>query len=428
MNERNRRGIALGADYRRIWFGNASSNLADGVTFIALPLLATTITDSPVAVAGLSIAYSLSRILSVLGIGVLIDRSDRRRLLYLASFSRAGMFAVITGLILLDAAPIVALYVVYAVLGIVETLADSAAVAVLPQAVPPERLDRANSQIAGTQLVIDEFVGPPLGGFLFAMAAFAPSALNIVALLAAGFAYWRLRGRYVVAPADTGESPGRILADVREGAVWAMRHQVVRLLIVVGGIACVGYMIPFSYLVLYAHAELGLDATGYGLLLSFSALGGLLGSFVATRLRKRIGYGWSIVAALIVGAVSFVVISLSTNVVVVAIALATYIAHSVVWNIMAASVRQQVTPAALMGRVGSMGRLIGLFGLAVGAGAGGLLAAGFGYRVPFAIAGGVFAVAAVLCLASIGRLRSWEESERQAATSSAGERRVSEFS
>ncbi|THV42039.1 MFS transporter [Glycomyces buryatensis] len=411
--------MRLGADYRRIWFGNASANLADGITFIALPLLATTTTDSPLAIAGLAVAYSLSRILSVLGTGVLIDRVDRRRLLYFANFSRAGMFAALTALVVLDAASIAVLYAVYAVIGVIETLADGAARAVLPQAVPPEGLDKANSQIAGTQLVIDEFVGPPLGGLLFAMAAFAPVGLNAVAFLVAGYAFWRLRGTYAIARDTTDEPPRSIRADIREGAVWAMRHRVVRLLIALGGITCVAYMIPFSYLVLYAQEELGLDGTGYGLLLAFSALGGLLGSFIATRLRKRIGYGWSMVAALATGAATFAVISLTTNIVVVAIALAAYIGHAVVWNIMATSIRQRATPTAMMGRVGSLDGFVGLIGLALGAGAGGLLASGLGYRIPFAIAGAVFAAAAVLCLISIRSLREWEDSEAQAAMSSA---------
>lgn len=405
----------LRADYRRIWFGNASANLADGITFIALPLLATTVTDDPMAIAGLAVVYSLSRILSVLGVGVLIDRVDRRRLAYVANFSRAGMFAVLTGLVLLDAAPIAVLYLVYAVMGVIETMADGAARAVLPQVVPPEGLDKANSQITGTQLVIDEFIGPPLGGLLFAMAASAPTALNAIAFLAAGFAFWQLRGTYAVRPVDPDKPPVSVRADIREGAHWAARHKAVRLLIVLSGITCVGYMIPFSYLVLYAQEELGLDGTGYGLLLAFSALGGLLGSFVATRLRQRIGYGWSIVAALAVGAASFAVISLTTNIVVVAIALAAYIAHAVVWNIMAASIRQRATPAAMMGRVGSLGGFVGLIGLALGAGAGGLLASGLGYRAPFAISGAVFACAAVLCIVSIRSLREWEDSHHEVA-------------
>jgi predicted MFS family arabinose efflux permease len=171
-------------------------------------------------------------------------------------------------------------------------------------------------------------------------------------------------------------------------------------------------MIPFSYLVLYARDELGLDGTGYGLLLAFSALGGLLGSFIATRLRRRIGYGWSIVAALLTGAVSFAVISLTSNIVVVAIALAAYIGHAVVWGIMATSVRQRATPAAMMGRVGSLDGFVGLIGLAVGAGVGGLLASGLGYRAPFAIASAVFAAAAVLCLISSSSLREWDDESR----------------
>lgn len=403
--------MKLGADYRRIWAGNASANLADGITFIALPLLAATTTNNPAAVSALMVAYSLARIVSVLGIGVLIDRRDRRQLLYLANFFRAGMFAVLTGLVLIDAASILALYVVYALMGIVETLSDGAATAVLPQAVPREGLDKANSQIAGTQLVIDEFVGPPLGGFLFAMAAFAPSTINTIAFLLAGIAFWRLRGTYTLTPSITNTAPRSIRVDITDSAKWAWRCRVVRLLIAIGGIASVGYMIPFSYLVLYARDDLGLGATGYGLLLSFSALGGVLGSLIATRLRQRIGYGWSIIAALLLGATSFTVMSLTTNVIVVAIALATYIAHAVVWNIMATSIRQRATPAVMMGRVGSVAKLVSLSGLAAGAGAGGLLASGLGYQIPFAIAGFMFVGAALLCLMSMRDLREWENNE-----------------
>lgn len=294
------------------------------------------------------------------------------------------MFAVLTALVAVDAAPLAALYVICAAMGVVETLSDSAAFAVLPQAVAADGLDRANSQIAATQTVVDGFVGPSLGGFLFAMAAFAPSALTACAFLAAGLAYWRLRGTYVLPTDERQQTPDGVVASIRDGAVWTARHRVVRLLVVIGAIA---YMIPFSYLVLYARDELGLDATGYGLLLSFSALGGLLGSVVATRLRRLVGYGWAVVVALCVGSASFVVISTTTNIVVVAIAMATYIAHAVVWNVMAASVHQRATPARMMGRVGSVSRLLGLIGLTAGALAGGLLASAFGYRTPFAVAG-----------------------------------------
>ena len=227
--------MKLGPEYRRIWAGSAASNLADGVTFVALPLLATTLTGSPAAIAALSVAYALPRLLAVLGIGVLVDRLDRRRLLYLASFSRGSIFAGLTALVVTGATPLTALYVVYALTGIVETLSDSAALAILPQAVARAGLDRANSQIAATQIVIDEFIGPPLGGVLFAVAAFAPSALNVAAFLLAGLANWRLRDSYAAAPADLAlQRPVTVAAQIREGAGWALRHPIVRTLIIIG--------------------------------------------------------------------------------------------------------------------------------------------------------------------------------------------------
>lgn len=406
----------LGPEFRRIWLGNAASNLADGVTFVTMPLLAAALTQDPLSVAGLSVAYAVPRILTVLGVGVLVDRSDRRRLLVLANISRAAMFAVLTVLVAAGAAPLVVLYLVYASVGIIETVSDTSAFAVLPQAIAATDLDRANSRIAGTQVVIDEFVGPPLGGLLVGVAAFAATGLTAAAFLVAAASFLALRGTYTQPLPDPATPAPTVRAAIREGAVWTARHPVVRTLAVIAALASIGYMIPFSYLVLYADDVLGLDATGYGLLLSFSALGGLAGSWLAGRLRRLLGYGWSIVAALGLGSASFVVVSATSNVVVVAIALAAYICHAVIWNVLAASVRQQAIPAELMGRVSAVTRLLTLLGLAVGAVLGGTLAGLLGFRTPFLVAGCVFLAAGLVCLLALPHLRAWEGSihrERQ---------------
>jgi MFS family permease len=399
--------VNLGTEYRRIWAGNAASNLADGIIFVGIPLLALTLTHKPLAIAGLDISYTVPRILAVLGIGVLIDRAGRRRLLYLANFAQAAIFAVLCILQLAGAVSMPILYVIFASIGLIETLADSSAFAVLPQAVAAEGLDKANSQIAATQIVLDEFIGPPVGGLLFAIAAFLPMGINVLAFGVAGLSYFSLRGSYAVPVGET--HPRRtIYADIKDGVIWLRRSQIILRLTVIGAIASIGYMIPFSYLVLYTNRVLGLNAVGYGLLLSASALGGLLGSWVAGRLRSRIGYGWSIVAALTLGAVAFVVVSVTTNVVVVAVALAGYICHAVVWNVLSSSVRQKIVPAEFMGRVGSVSRLLGLIGLAAGALAGGWLAGTFGLRVPFAVAAVLFVIASLLCVMTMGQFRIWE--------------------
>ena len=50
---------SLGPNYRRLWSSSAVSNLADGVFVVALPLIAVQLTDSPMLVAGVSVAGRL---------------------------------------------------------------------------------------------------------------------------------------------------------------------------------------------------------------------------------------------------------------------------------------------------------------------------------------------------------------------------------
>lgn len=385
-------------DYHRIWTGNALVNLADGLAFVAVPLLATTVTDDPVKIAALAMSYSLPRLLSVLGVGVTVDMFDRRRILYWANIARALLFAGLTLLSLSGSTTILALFVVNATLGVVETMADNAAVAIVQQAVPTKRLDRANSQIAGTQIVMDEFIGPPLGGITFAFSAVAPTALISLAFFGAGLAFATIRGNYKPPPSTPDASDVRVAKHVVEGLRWSWHHGAARILVLVGFLASIGYMIPFSYLVLYAQSTLGLNPFGYGLLLSVSALGGLLGSILAAPLRRRFGYANTIIGALLLGAAAFVTISMSDHPVLVGVALALYIAHAVVWNILASSVRQKITPPSLMGRVLSVSRLFSISGLIIGAGLGGVLARQLGYQQPFAIAGGLFLLAALSML------------------------------
>src|SRR3954452_247421 len=69
----------LGANYWRVWGSSAASNLADGVFWIAFPLLAVRLTDEPVLIAGVTVVGRLPWLVFVLFAGALADRLDRRR-------------------------------------------------------------------------------------------------------------------------------------------------------------------------------------------------------------------------------------------------------------------------------------------------------------------------------------------------------------
>lgn len=358
--------MSLGRPFAVLWGATAASNLADGLAFVSIPLLAASLTDDPRWVAGLATLYAVVRLLVALPIGVWVDRVDRRTMLVAANLLRGVAVLALGICVHLGVGGLVLLYVAFAVVGTLESAADNAAVSLVPGLVPKNKLDQANGRVTAAQLVADEFAGPPLGGFLFAIAAATPVLAMGGLWAAAGLIALALpRSRTtasVTAPADSTSMWREAVA----GASWLARHRVVGSLAVIGALASVGYMLPFSILVIFVREQLGLDALGYGTILAVSALGGLIGSLATARIRARIGYRWTIVVSLATGAVSLSGLAATDNGIVAAIFLAVYILHAVVWSICSTSLRQQLVPDALRGRVNATGRVLGLFGLALG--------------------------------------------------------------
>ena len=389
--------MSLGPEFRKLWAAGAISNLGDGVTFVAAPLLAASLTSDPALVAGLSFVYTVPRILLVLVGGALADRLDRRRLMGAVNTFRAALLTMLGAALLGGWESLVLLYSVFLFLGVSETLFDSASLAILPSVVRKRDLERANARLTAAQLVADEFVGPPLGGFLFAAAAALPFLFDAGSFAAAAVLILALRGRFQVERTEASTA-SPMLADIHEGVGWLARHRLLRVLAVMLGLASVAYMMTFSILVLFARNVLGLGETGYGVLLAFSAVGGLAGSAIASRLVRWLGAGRTIFVSLLIGAGSYVGIASSNNPLFVGVMLALYIFYAVVWNVVTVSLRQAIAPDRMLGRVSSAYRLLGLIGLAFGALLGGFLASGFGLTAPFWAGAVLLALMALLAL------------------------------
>lgn len=370
--------------------------MADGIAFVAIPLVATTLTSSPTLIAGLSLAYSVVRMALVVPVGVLVDRLDRRLLMWSANLGRGLLLLALSLAFASGLGSLPLLYVAFALVGVFEIAADNAALSVLPDLVDNESLDRANGRIATAQLVADEFVGPPLGGLLFAVAVAAPLAATGALYAAAGLLFLALPRRCgpVADPAIAPMRPS-MWREAAEGAAWIRDQRLLRGLAATGGLASVAYMMTFSILVLFAQDVLDLSPAGYGVILAFSALGGLLGAFVAPGLRTVLGYRWAIPGSLALGMATMLGLYFTTNEYVAALLLAGYIFHATVWNICSLSLRQRLVPEHMRGRQNSLFKLSGLIGLVMGAAVAGPLADAAGLAAPFGVAGLMFGAGAV---------------------------------
>lgn len=384
----------LGASYWKLWASSGLSNLADGVFKIALPLLAIELTQSPVLIAGLSVAATLPWLLFALIAGALADRLDRRKLMVWANLGRAVLPALLVGAIVLDWGSLWALYLVALMVGVAETLYDTSAQSILPQVVHRDQLSRANGRLYGVELITNQFIGPPLGGLLVALGVVAGFAMPAALWLAAAGGLLLVRGSF----RTEREHKTTLRFDIGEGLRFLRGHRILRTLAVMTGVFNFASSDAFAVLVLFAvgpASPMGLSATGFGLLLTTSALGAFVGSIIAERVEARLGRAASLTLAIFGVAVFVGAPAITDNPYVLGPVFLVGGMLIVLWNVITVSLRQRITPNRLLGRVNSAYRLLAWGTMPLGAAAGGLLAQWLGLQAMFAIMG-------VLTLALLG--------------------------
>ena len=364
--------VRLGRDFGKLWTAASVSTLGDGISFTAGPLLAATLTRDPLLIGAVGAASYAPWLLVGLVSGALVDRLDRRRVMWVVDLARAAVLALLAAAILAGWVSIPVLAAGAFLLGVGQTLFDSAAQASIPSLVgrDGDRLATANGRLLGAQTISQQFAGPPAGGWLFTLAPWLPYAVDAVSFLGSSVLIGRIRGRIAVERTGPARS---IRADIAEGLRWLLRHRLLRGLAAQTAVVNLVFMATETVLVLVAQERLGLGNVGFGLLLTAQAVGALTGSLVAARVRRWWGDGRVYLAAVALQVLAVLLLGLTTLVAVAATGLVLLGFTVTIGNVILQTLRQAVTPSHLLGRVVSAYRLVGLGAIPVGALLGGLL-------------------------------------------------------
>ncbi|CAL9517478.1 Enterobactin exporter EntS [Streptomyces sp. enrichment culture] len=260
----------------------AVTNLADGVMKMALPLLAAQITGSPTQVTAVSLTLTLPWLLVALHIGVLVDRFDRRRLLWAANGARLAAMGWLSVLAATDGVTLVQLLSAGAVLGVADVLASTSASALVPAAVPAAGRERANAWMAGAETVGQEFAGPLTGGLLLAAGTGIALGLTSASYALAALALLLLVGRFRAEGPAPDAAPVSVNSRIAEGLRFLWRDAVLRTLSLVVAVLAAVWGAWLALLPLYAQQAMGLGPQQYGLVLSALGIGGLVGAVTVT--------------------------------------------------------------------------------------------------------------------------------------------------
>ncbi|GAB3708760.1 MFS transporter [Nocardiopsis oceani] len=369
----------LSATFYRFWGAGVFTNLADGMILVALPLIAATLTQDPLLVAGLTATRFLPWLLLAPISGLLIDRVHRMRAMVVSNTVATLTMVALAGALFGGHLSIWVLYAAMFLVIACETVTDPASRITVVQLVPARLLDRANSRVEGGRTVAQDCLGKPVAGFLFAAGAAAPllgiagSYALCAVLLCTIPLVWRSPGPVHQEGAEPAESTEGFIRALGEGFRLVFTDRILRGNMLCNAGTMCGINMSSAVLVLYAQNDLGVPAALFGVFLLSSAVGGVIGSLAAARLLRRVGR-----RAVVIGGYTGFGLCLVTTALVggpyLAFLTLTGVGFFIVVSNVAGSLYfQTVVPDEVRGRINGVSKTVGWGLTPVGALLGGLL-------------------------------------------------------
>ena len=397
---------ALPRPFTRLAACNLAAQSAEQIALAAVPLFAVLAFGAgPGEVGLLSSAQTLPFLLLSIPLGLLADRWSRQRLMLWAEGLRALSLLALVGLAVQGNASL-AWLAVLGFIGAVGTVGFSvAAPALVPALVPAGALAAANGRLELARSLA--FAGgPALGGALVGWvgAAFAFALAGSLSLAA----WVALAG--VREPARAQPPRRHPVTELKEGAALVLRHPLLRPVLLTAIVWNLAWFVLQAAYVPYAVTQLGLDGAGVGFTLATSGAGMITGSLLAARAIRVLPYGVAVLVGPFCSVLAMAVMCatvLRPSGTLAALSFFLFGLGPILWTITSTTLRQHLTPAAMLGRVSAIFLTVNAGARPIGAALGAWVGAGWGAEACLWLAlAGFVAQAAVCALSPIRKLKS----------------------
>src|SRR5512140_755940 len=332
---------------------NLAAQSAEQLSLAAVPLVAVLALGAGPGETGLLAAVqTLPFLLLSIPLGLLADRMSRRRLMLWAEGLRALSLLALLAMVLSNRLSIAGLALLGFV-GAIGTVGFSvAAPALIPGLVPRDQLGRANGRIELARSAAYA-AGPALAGALVAWAG-ASSAFVLAAMLSASAValLWRLHE-----PPRPPLPARHPLLEIRDGARLVWQQPFLRPMLLTGAAWNISWFVLQAAYVPYAVRVLGLNAQTVGMTLAMYGAGMVVGALASSRVIGALPFGRAIQlgpAVSVLAAFTMVATLFLPTGVLAAISFFLFGAGPIMWTITSTTLRQSITPGAMLGRVSSV--------------------------------------------------------------------------
>lgn len=396
-------GGRLGVGFDALFRGSLVTNTGDGIRLAALPLLASSLTTSPLLISAVTAAQYLPwATFAPLG-GVIVDRRDRRRTILATQAWRGVVMVVLAVLVATDLVAIWQLCVVAFLVTVGEILVDPAIVALVPTVVDDEHLDRANGRIAGAEIVTNDFAGGPVGAVAFGLAPWLPFVVDGASYLGSILPFRRLPPSAPGSGPPSGPGSGSRRREAAEGFTWLRRHPVLGPFTAALVVYYLGVAAGLGLLVVLVTIELGASDLAFGVVLAAGAVGAVVGSLAGRRIAAAVGVRAALAGTVLAQGATLALAAVSrSDPLLVGVWFLNGLPAGAMRPI-ARSLQQRLTPNHLLGRVNVTSRIFTRGIIIVGALGAGTVATALGVRWALVAGAAAQAVAAALTWRALAR-------------------------
>jgi MFS family permease len=351
-------------DFTIFWIGQTLSVLGDAFATIAIPLLVLQATGSVAQMGLVTAVFGVSQVIAGPFAGWLADRLDRRCLMIFCDVLRTFLYFSIPLGWWLSGPHIWLIYVVVALGSCLGMFFQVTYITAVANLVDSDQLNEANSRLQAT-LALAFIVGPILAGIVSASCgpgvaisvdalSFAISAISILLI--------RLRPVSNTVPVEQQQTGaiaqitparGGFRQEFLAGLHFLWKQPVLRsltILLFLTGLLTAGALDIFIF---HIKHELGQSDSMVGVVFGVASLGGVLAGIFTPRLRQRWGFAVCWLAGFLTQFIALGLIGFATNLLLIGLLAVLFTFTSTITSICSISLRQQITPDYLLGRVTS---------------------------------------------------------------------------
>jgi MFS family permease len=336
-------------DFRFLWIGETVSVLGDQFYLVALPLLSLQLINSGLVMGTVLMAAAIPRAALMLAGGVAADRFSPRTVMLSSNIARCLIVFIMMVLVHAHAMHMWHLYALAAAFGVFDALFYPAYAAILPALLPSDQLNAGNSLMQGS-VQLTGLIGPAAAGLIISStglaAVFGFDGLSFIVSV--------IMLMFISKARPAVERKTTLLSSIQEGITFAVRHPLIRAILV--AYAIMNFFLTGPFIVgapLLANLRFG-GAKALGLLYSAFGAGALAGTIAAGHYQRDRRLGPQLVFVYVAAGVTMIALALIWRLWIsagVLLMLGVIVGYN---NVRMQSFLQRVTEPDKMGRIMSL--------------------------------------------------------------------------